>query len=84
MEARGQLHATAALLPGTHWIGDCVGPRVGQDAVTKRKKEPSLPLQGIELRTMVINQNCIHEEIKISLNSGNACYHSFAVFFLEV
>jgi hypothetical protein len=23
--------------PGTHWIGGCVGPRVGQDTVTKRK-----------------------------------------------
>jgi hypothetical protein len=23
-----------------------------------------------------INQNFIHEEIKNSLNSGNACYHS--------
>jgi hypothetical protein len=24
----------------------------------------------------VTNQNCIHEEIKRRLNSGNACYHS--------
>jgi hypothetical protein len=23
----------------------------------------------------VTNQNCIHEEIKSRLNSGNACYH---------
>jgi hypothetical protein len=23
--------------PGTHWIGGCVGPRVGLDAVEKRK-----------------------------------------------
>jgi hypothetical protein len=28
------------------------------------------------LITTVTNQNCIHEEIKSSLNSGNACYHS--------
>jgi hypothetical protein len=27
--------------------------------------------------TTVTNLNLIHEEIKNSLNSGNACYHSF-------
>jgi hypothetical protein len=26
--------------------------------------------------TTVTNENCIHEELKNSLNSGNACYHS--------
>jgi hypothetical protein len=24
-------------VPGTHWIGGCVGPRAGLDAVVKRK-----------------------------------------------
>jgi hypothetical protein len=28
------------------------------------------------LRKTVRNPNCIHEEIKSTLNSGNACYHS--------
>jgi hypothetical protein len=28
------------------------------------------------LGTTLTNQNCIHEEIKSRLNSGNACYHS--------
>jgi hypothetical protein len=28
------------------------------------------------LGTTLIDQNCIHEEIKSRLNSGNACYHS--------
>jgi hypothetical protein len=28
------------------------------------------------LGTKVMNQNCIHQEIKNRLNSGNACYHS--------
>jgi hypothetical protein len=28
------------------------------------------------LGTTLTDQNCIHEEIKSSLNSGNACYHS--------
>jgi hypothetical protein len=28
------------------------------------------------LETKITDQNCIHEEIKSRLNSGNACYHS--------
>jgi hypothetical protein len=28
------------------------------------------------LGTTITDQNCIHEEIKNKLNSGNACYHS--------
>jgi hypothetical protein len=28
------------------------------------------------LRTTLTDQNCMHEEIKSRLNSGNACYHS--------
>jgi hypothetical protein len=28
------------------------------------------------LGTIIADQNCIHEEIKSRLNSGNACYHS--------
>jgi hypothetical protein len=28
------------------------------------------------LGTTLTNQNCMHEEIKSGLNSGNACYHS--------
>jgi hypothetical protein len=28
------------------------------------------------LRTLLIDQNCMHKEIKSRLNSGNACYHS--------
>jgi hypothetical protein len=26
--------------------------------------------------TTITDQNCVHEEIKSRLNSGNACYHS--------
>jgi len=37
MEVGGQLHAPDALPPGTHWIGDSVGPRLGLNTVTKRK-----------------------------------------------
>jgi hypothetical protein len=28
------------------------------------------------LGTTLTDQNCIHEKIKVRLNSGNACYHS--------
>jgi len=37
MEVSGQLHAPAALTPGTHWIGGWVGPRLVLDAAVKRK-----------------------------------------------
>jgi hypothetical protein len=33
------------------------------------------------LGTTVSNPNCIHEEIKCRLNSGNACYHSVQSLF---
>jgi len=38
----GELHAPPALSPekespGIHWVGDWMGPRVGLDAVAKRK-----------------------------------------------
>jgi hypothetical protein len=47
----GQIHAPAALPrkernPGTHWIGDWVGPRAGLGDVEKRK---FLTLPGLEL-----------------------------------
>jgi len=41
MEVRCQFQDQAALaqgsIPGTHWRGDCVGPRVGLNAVRMRK-----------------------------------------------
>jgi hypothetical protein len=36
------------------------------------------------LRTTVINQMCIHEEIKGKLNYGNACYRADQIFCLRV
>jgi len=35
-------------------------------------------------RTTATDRNCIHEEIKSRLNSGNACYHQFRIFCLPV
>jgi hypothetical protein len=32
------------------------------------------------LGTTLTDQNCMHEEIKSRLNSGNACYHLFQSF----
>jgi hypothetical protein len=42
MEVSGQLHAQDTLpsrerVPGTHWIGYCVDPRTGLEAVLKRR-----------------------------------------------
>jgi hypothetical protein len=34
------------------------------------------------LGTALTNQNDTHDEIKIRLNSGNACYHSVQNFFV--
>jgi hypothetical protein len=45
MEVSGQLQAPAALISGTHWIGEWVGPIAGMDAVEKKR---ILPLPGIE------------------------------------
>jgi hypothetical protein len=45
----GQLHAPAALPPGTHWIGGWVDPRAGLDDVEKRNH---LTLPGLELRSL--------------------------------
>jgi hypothetical protein len=44
----GQLHAPAALPPGTHWIG-WVDPTAGLDDVEKRV---FLTLPGLELRPL--------------------------------
>jgi hypothetical protein len=35
------------------------------------------------LGTTLTDQNCIHEEIKSILNSGNACYHSVHSFVVQ-
>jgi hypothetical protein len=32
------------------------------------------------LETIVTNQNCIHQEIKIKLNEVNGCYHFVQIF----
>jgi hypothetical protein len=38
----------------------------------------------VKIFETVKNQNCIHEEIKGRVNSGNACYRSFIIFCLPV
>jgi len=42
MEVSGRIHASAAFThreraPGTYWLDGSVGPRIGLDAVVKRK-----------------------------------------------
>jgi len=53
MEVIGQLHASAALCPVTHWIGrgSWVGPRADPDAVAKRKIPVPSPAGN---RTLVV------------------------------
>jgi hypothetical protein len=34
------------------------------------------------LGTTITNHNCVHEEIKSTLNSGNACYHLVQSFVI--
>jgi hypothetical protein len=36
------------------------------------------------LETRLTDQNCMHEEIKSRLNSGNTCYHSFQFFVFSL
>jgi hypothetical protein len=43
--------------------------------VANRSLESAAKFEYVE--TTLTDQNCIHEEIKRRLNSGNACYHSF-------
>jgi len=43
MEVSGQLHTPASLFPCNYWIGGWMGPRVGLDAVWKRKKSVPQP-----------------------------------------
>jgi hypothetical protein len=41
MQVSSQFHASAALPqwqnPGTHWVGDWLGPRVGMDILERKK-----------------------------------------------
>ena len=36
------------------------------------------------LRTTQTNQNCVHEDFKSRLNSGNGCYHKVYIFCLYI
>jgi hypothetical protein len=54
MEVKGQLHAPNTLPPGdkgpgTHWIGDCVGPIASLAVLEKRKICPYQELNHIPL-----------------------------------
>ena len=47
MDVRGQLHTLAVLLPGIHWLGDCVGPSAAPGVWLRQKSlADNLALQG--------------------------------------
>ena len=56
-----------------------------EEEVTIMKTDP---LEGVEefkyLTTVLTNQNCIQEEIKCRLKSGNASFHLLKIFCVPV
>jgi hypothetical protein len=80
---------TEALLDGSKEVGLEVNPekttymlmsrsqRVGQKRSIKIANRSFEDVAKFRyLGTTITDQNCMHEEIKSRLNSGNACYHS--------
>jgi hypothetical protein len=54
----------------------------GQNYYIKVTEKPFEKLAKLKcLGTMMISHNCIHEEIKSRLNSGNACYYAVRNLF---
>jgi hypothetical protein len=52
-------------------------PNTGQNQNIRIANESSENVAKFKyLRTTLINQNDIHDEIKSRLNSGDACYHT--------
>jgi hypothetical protein len=56
MDSR-QIHASAALPPGTHWIRGSVNPRAGLDNVAKRKFSTLLEPELRPLGRPALNQS---------------------------
>jgi hypothetical protein len=78
MEVNGQLHAPAdnprERVPGTHWIGDLVGPRGGLDTVVKRKiprKEQIVHIRKRKSHSNKLRKN--KRKINTGLNAGDIC-----------
>jgi hypothetical protein len=42
--------------PGTHWIGDWVGPRAGLDAVAEKKKKNIITFQCRHLKYQILQK----------------------------
>jgi hypothetical protein len=79
---------TEALLDASKEVSLEVNPEKTKYMLMSRKKAErklsirivNRPFEGVTkfryLGTTLTHQNCVQEEIKSRLNSGNACYHS--------
>jgi hypothetical protein len=58
------------------WMSGKRDPNSGRNQNIRIDNESFENVEKFKYLTTLTNQNDIHDEIKIRINSGNACYHS--------